>query len=87
MGSEGLRELTNQTAPPSSELIFIQNAEMLNHSNRIDPGVSACVVFLFSSFRCVLNFDISVKQGQGCHKEDRSRASLMVKKWYFKRRL
>lgn len=68
-GFEGLKDPTNQTAPPSSALIFIQNVEMLNHSNRIDPYVSACVAFLFSSFRHVLNFDISVKQGQSCYKE------------------
>lgn len=49
-GSGGLKDPTNQTAPPSSALIFIQNVEMLNHSNRIDPCVSACVVFSFSSF-------------------------------------
>lgn len=68
-GSEGLKDPTNQTAPPSSALIFIQNVEMLNHSNRIDPCVIACVVFSFSSLRRVLNFDISVKQGQSCYKE------------------
>lgn len=67
-GFGGLRDLTNQTAPPSSALIFIQNVEMLNHSNRIDPCVSACVVFSFSSFRRVLNFDISVKQGHSVTK-------------------
>lgn len=48
--SGGLKDPANQTAPPSSALIFIQNAEMLNHSNRIDPCVSACVAFSFSLF-------------------------------------